>query len=130
MLTASALDFQNALLSTAVLEGIHERCLNGEECPLGVCGRARGGSWAIDDTSIAALDGRTIDRQVERRHVAGYVMLQQRGKLCCRRRISDVLRVTVAGELHLCQQLAHTISDDGRWLTLKRREVLERDNQI
>ncbi|KAL3961656.1 hypothetical protein ACCO45_003179 [Purpureocillium lilacinum] len=66
--TACALDLEDTLLGGAILESADERCLNGEERPLSVRGRARCWRLAVDDAGVAALYGRPIDGKVQRRH--------------------------------------------------------------
>jgi len=67
-LTTSSLNLKHAFLGTAVLEGIHERGLDGKEGPVAIgrgAGRLDGG---IDDGLVAAPNGRAVDGKVQGRH--------------------------------------------------------------
>lgn len=64
LITSSGLDLENALLVAACLEGAHKRCLDRKECPVSVCGRAPLRDVCVNNAGIAALDRRSIDRQV------------------------------------------------------------------
>lgn len=69
VLTSGVFNLENTLLGTTVLESIHQGSLDGEERPLCKCGRGASGRRAIDHAIVAALYGRAVDGQVQRRHV-------------------------------------------------------------
>ena len=70
-LTTGTLHLEDALLGPSVLKGADEGRLDGEKGPAGVSGRGRGDGRAVDDALVAGLDGRAVDRQVQRRHGEG-----------------------------------------------------------
>lgn len=72
LLTSFILDLENALFGAAILEGVHQRGLNGEQSPLCVGGRVGLGKLAIDNPLVGALDRGSIDGQVERCHDVGF----------------------------------------------------------
>lgn len=58
--TACALNFEYALLGTAVLEGVDQGSLDREERPLGVGGRAGCRRFSANDSIVAALYGGAV----------------------------------------------------------------------
>lgn len=71
--TSGALDLQDTLFSSGILKCVEKGRLDREEGPLGVGWRARARDGGIDDALVAALDRRTVRREVEGRHDEGQV---------------------------------------------------------
>jgi hypothetical protein len=71
--TSGALNLQDALFPSVLLECADERGSNSEDCPLSVRGRAGlGTGWrrSIDDVLVAPRDVWAVAGGVERGHVA------------------------------------------------------------
>lgn len=66
--TSGALDFQDALFGSGILECVKERGLGREEGPMAVGRRAGAGDGGIDDALVAALDRRPVRGEIEGRH--------------------------------------------------------------
>lgn len=81
--TTGCLDFEDALLGSAVLEGVGQGSLDREERPLGICGRAGSRRFSANNSIVAALDGGAVYGKVERRHreagIVGVVMDREEG---------------------------------------------------
>lgn len=69
-LTSCCLDLEYALFrSTVLLKSVYEWRLDGEKGPVGKGRGARLGENGVDDSGIAALDRRAVNRKIERSHV-------------------------------------------------------------